>query len=141
MYVIAERRWLISHGLRLAAMGVLESRPIRAAFAEVVNCAIAHGRSNALIEAEKAGLLKDPIETCPRYDAGSLEALTAAMERLKTNDIPGISSLERDQDYPIDVIMTDLTLSRHEGEGAESQPDIYLKPHTSQLQVPVFSYP
>ncbi|GJU20350.1 hypothetical protein Tco_1153692 [Tanacetum coccineum] len=38
------------------------------------------------------------------------------------------SQLERDQDYPIDVIMAGLTLARHASEGAEGQPDYFLKP-------------
>ncbi|GKG63781.1 hypothetical protein Tco_0645174, partial [Tanacetum coccineum] len=33
---IAERRWLISHGLRLAAMSTLESQEVRQSFGDVV---------------------------------------------------------------------------------------------------------
>ncbi|GJT99594.1 hypothetical protein Tco_1109933 [Tanacetum coccineum] len=47
--------------------------------------------------------------------------------------------LERDKDYPIDVIMAGLTLARHASEGAEGQPDYFLKPDVAQLQVPIFS--
>ncbi|GJV04385.1 hypothetical protein Tco_1337954 [Tanacetum coccineum] len=46
------------------------------------------------------------------------------------------SQLERDQDYPIDVIMAGLTLARHASEGAEGQPDYFLKPDVAQLQRP-----
>ena len=44
---IAERRWLISHGLRLAAMGTVESEEVRAKFGDVVTCALARGKSEA----------------------------------------------------------------------------------------------
>ncbi|GKF22269.1 hypothetical protein Tco_0074591, partial [Tanacetum coccineum] len=35
---IAERRWLISHGLRLAAMSALESQEVKQSFGDVVKC-------------------------------------------------------------------------------------------------------
>ncbi|GJU62969.1 ribonuclease H-like domain-containing protein [Tanacetum coccineum] len=45
------------------------------------------------------------------------------------------SALEtRDQVYPRDVIMAGLTLARHAAEGAEAQPDYFLKPDVAQLQ-------
>ncbi|GKG42286.1 hypothetical protein Tco_0476584, partial [Tanacetum coccineum] len=56
-------------------------------------------------------------------------------------ELPHIAQLERDQDYPIGVIMTGLTLARHVTEGAEAQPDYFLKPDVSQLQVPIFASP
>ena len=37
--------------------------------------------------------------------------------------------------------MEGLTLSRHRGEDAESQPDYFLKPDVAQLQVPIFARP
>ncbi|GJU72486.1 hypothetical protein Tco_1263891 [Tanacetum coccineum] len=52
-----------------------------------------------------------------------------------------IAQLERDQDYPIGVIMAGLTLARHAIEGAEAQPDYFLKPDVAQLQVPIFACP
>ncbi|GJY00097.1 hypothetical protein Tco_0357115 [Tanacetum coccineum] len=50
------------------------------------------------------------------------------------HELPHITQLERDQDYPIDVIMAGLTLARHATEGAEAQPDYFLKPDVAQLQ-------
>ncbi|GKF19002.1 hypothetical protein Tco_0067640, partial [Tanacetum coccineum] len=37
---IAERRWLISHGLRLASMSTLESQEAKQSFGDVVKCAL-----------------------------------------------------------------------------------------------------
>ncbi|GKD25849.1 hypothetical protein Tco_1232063, partial [Tanacetum coccineum] len=59
----------------------------------------------------------------------------------KLQSLPHIAQLERDQDYPIDVIMAGLTLARHATEGAEAQPDYFLKPDVAQLQVPIFACP
>ncbi|GJV33810.1 hypothetical protein Tco_1394210 [Tanacetum coccineum] len=47
---IAERRWLISHGLRLAAMSTLESQEVRQSFGDVVKCALARGKAEAVEE-------------------------------------------------------------------------------------------
>ncbi|GJS52631.1 hypothetical protein Tco_0625993 [Tanacetum coccineum] len=63
----------------------------------------------------------------------------AAMEAMKLLELPHIAQLERDQDYPIDVIMAGLTLARHASEGADGQPNYFLKPDVAQLQVPIFS--
>ena len=60
---------------------------------------------------------------------------------MKLFELPHIAQLERDQDYPIGVIMEGLTLARHTAEGAEAQHDFFLKPDVSQLQVPVFARP
>ncbi|GJR82806.1 hypothetical protein Tco_0153591 [Tanacetum coccineum] len=109
---IAERRWLISHGLRLAAMSTLESQEVRQSFGDVVKCALARGKAEAVEELHERRLLTVPA-----------------------------AQLERDQDYPIGVIMTGLTLARHATEGAEAQPDYFLKPDVSQLQVPIFASP
>ncbi|GJQ98609.1 hypothetical protein Tco_0009748 [Tanacetum coccineum] len=63
------------------------------------------------------------------------------VEAMKLLELPHIAQLERDQDYPIDVIMAGLTLARHATEGAEGQPDYFLKLDVAQLQVPIFSRP
>ncbi|GKA84429.1 hypothetical protein Tco_0806024 [Tanacetum coccineum] len=104
---IAERRWLISHGLRLAAMSTLESQEVKQSFGDVVKCALARGKAEAVEELHEKKLL----------------------------------TLERHQDYPIGVIMAGLTLARHATEGAEAQPDYFLKPDVAQLQVPIFASP
>ncbi|GJS27907.1 hypothetical protein Tco_0488527 [Tanacetum coccineum] len=124
---IAERRWLISHGMRLAAMSTLESQEVKQSFGDVVKCALARGKAEAVDK--------------PGYNQNAYEELVAAMEAMKLLELPHIAQLERDQDYPIDVIMAGLTLARHATEGAEAQPDYFLKPDVAQLQVPIFASP
>ncbi|GKE54877.1 hypothetical protein Tco_1490033 [Tanacetum coccineum] len=138
---IAERRWLISHGLRLAAMSTLESQEVRQSFRDVVKCALARGKAEAVEELLERRLLTVPAAQVPRYNQKAYEELVAAMEAMKLLELPHIAQLERDQDYPIGVIMTGLTLTRHATEGAEAQPDYFLKPDVSQLQVPIFASP
>ncbi|GJV53407.1 hypothetical protein Tco_1449148 [Tanacetum coccineum] len=120
---IAEARLVISHcgGFgALLPMILLESQEGQAVFGDVVKCALA---------------------SVPGYNDKAYEELVAAMEAMKLLELPHIAQLERDQDYPIDVIMAGLTLARHASEGAEGQPDYFLKPDVAQLQVPIFSRP
>ncbi|GJX97016.1 hypothetical protein Tco_0352814 [Tanacetum coccineum] len=138
---IAERRWLISHGLRLAAMSTLESQEVRQSFGDVVKCALARGKAEAVEELHEKKLLTVPAAQVPGYNQKAYEELVAAMEAMKLLELPHIAQLERDQDYPIGVIMAGLTLARHATEGAEAQPDYFLKPDVSQLQVPIFASP
>ncbi|GJS12600.1 hypothetical protein Tco_0407072 [Tanacetum coccineum] len=138
---IAERRWLISHGLRLAAMSTLESQEVKQSFGDVVKCALARGKAEAVEELHEKRLLTVPAAQVPGYNDQAYEELVAAMEAMKLLELPHIAQLERDQDYPIDVIMAGLTLARHASEGAEGQPDYFLKPDVAQLQVPIFSRP
>ncbi|GJS49485.1 hypothetical protein Tco_0599606 [Tanacetum coccineum] len=138
---IAERRWLISHGLRLAAMGALESQEVKQSFGDVVKCALARGKAEAVEELHEKKLLTVPAAQVPGYNDNAYEELVAAMEAMKLLELPQIAQLERDQDYPIDVIMAGLTLARHATEGAEAQPDYFLKPDVAQLQVPIFACP
>ncbi|GJS47934.1 hypothetical protein Tco_0598055 [Tanacetum coccineum] len=110
---IAERRWLISHGLRLAAMGALESQEVKQSFGDVVKCALARGKAEAVEELHEKKLLTVPAAQVPGYNDNAYEELVAAMEAMKL----------------------------HATEGAEAQPDYFLKPDVAQLQVPIFACP
>ncbi|GKC11287.1 hypothetical protein Tco_1008069 [Tanacetum coccineum] len=138
---IAKRRWLISHGLRLAAMSTLESQEVKQSFGDVVKCALARGKAEAVEELHEKKLLTVPAAQVPGYNHNAYEELVAAMEAMKLLELPHIAQLEHDQDYPIGVIMAGLTLARHATEGAEAQPDYFLKPDVAQLQVPIFACP
>ena len=140
-HVFCLYRWLISHGLRLAAMSTLESPEVVSAFGKVVECAIARGKAQAVEELAEGQLLTVPITEVPEYNADAYEDLVKAMEGMRLFELPQIARLERDQDCPISVIMAGLTLGRHIVEDADAEPDFYLKPDESQLQVPVFAQP
>ena len=64
----------------------------------------------------------------PGYNPNAYGDLVAAIGELKNLEFPHISQMERDQDYPIVVIMQGLTLGRHMAKDAESQSDYFLKP-------------
>ena len=127
--------------MRLASLKTLESPHVTGPFGEVVNRAIAHGKTLAVDELCEAKVLKTPPSQVPGYNAQTIDHLGAAMQALKVLELPHIDELEREQDYPITKIMEGLTLSRHLGEGAEEHVDFYLKPSELQLHLPVFATP
>ena len=122
-------------------MGTLESQEVVEAFGNVVQCALARGKAEAMEELHEGKMLTVPLAEVPSYNGDAYAELVAAMEKMKLFEFPRIAQLERDQDYPISVIMEGLTLARHAAEDAEAQPDYFLKPDESQLQVPVFARP
>lgn len=111
------------------------------AFGRVVECAVARGKAQAVEELAEAQLLKVSPSEVPEYKADAYDELVQAMEKMRLFELPHIAQLERDQDYPIRVIMQGLTLGRHIAENAEAEADFFLKPDESQLQVPVFARP
>ena len=92
-------------------------------------------------ELHEAKMLTVALAEVPGYKADAYDELVKAMVGMKLFELPHIARLERDQDYPIKLIMEGLTLGRHILEDAEAQPDFFLKPDESQLQVPVFAQP
>ncbi|GJW88094.1 hypothetical protein Tco_0163434 [Tanacetum coccineum] len=89
------------------AMALWNIKEVKQVLWDVVMCALARGKwkgGRKLLEkiVADSGLPPRAASDCPQ--------------------------LVRDQDYPIDVIMAGLTLARHATEGAEAQPDYFLKP-------------
>ncbi|GKD91892.1 hypothetical protein Tco_1371729 [Tanacetum coccineum] len=85
---IAECRWLISHGLRLAAMSTLESQEVKQSFEDVVKCALARGKAEAMEELHEKRLLTVPAAQVPGYNDNAYEELVAAMEAMKLLELP-----------------------------------------------------
>ncbi|GJS50058.1 ribonuclease H-like domain-containing protein [Tanacetum coccineum] len=75
--------WLISHGLRLAAMSALESQEVKQSFGDVVKCALARGKAEAVEELHEKKLLTVPAAQVPGYNDKAYEELVAAMEAMK----------------------------------------------------------
>jgi hypothetical protein len=122
-------------------MGTLESQEVMEAFGNVVQYALVRGKAKAMEELHNDKLLTVPLAEVPGYHGDGYAELVAAMEKMKIFEFPRIAQLERDQDYPISIIMEGLTLARYIAEDAEAQPDFFLKPDESQLQVPIFARP
>ncbi|GJR46804.1 reverse transcriptase domain-containing protein [Tanacetum coccineum] len=94
--VIAGRRWVIGHGLRLAVMKCAKSAELRQAFADVVSAGIAKGISEGLKHRVEHGKASLELEVCKFtvnfneksfYDRHALlfvmEALTVCTTRLR----------------------------------------------------------
>ena len=62
---------MISHGLRLAALGTLKSPEVVEAFGKVVQCAMERGKAQALEELHEAKALTVALTEVPGYNAGA----------------------------------------------------------------------
>ncbi|GKD39209.1 hypothetical protein Tco_1259416, partial [Tanacetum coccineum] len=135
--VIAGRRWVIRHGLRLAVMKCVESTELRQAFTNVVSAGIAKGMSEGLkygVEHGKAGL---ELTTVEAYDPEANNKDVAALHNLKDLNYLLIDELEQLKDAPLDVIMAYLHLNSDTSEDAP-QFICDLRPSSSQLKIPVY---
>ncbi|GKE85974.1 hypothetical protein Tco_1559716 [Tanacetum coccineum] len=135
--VIAGRRWLIGHGMRLAVLKCAESPEIRQAFADVVSAGLAKGMSEGLqygIEHGKAGRDLGDVEA---YDPEANDKFVKALQDLKDLKYPIVDQLERLKDSPIDLIMASLHLESDTGEDAP-QWIRDLRPSSSQLKIPIY---
>ncbi|GJX05254.1 hypothetical protein Tco_0191170 [Tanacetum coccineum] len=113
---IADCRWVIRHGLRLAVMKCAESTELRQAFANVVSVGIAKGMSEGLeygVEHGKAGLELTAVEA---YDPEADNKYVVALHNLKDLSYHLIDELEQLKDAPLDVIMAFLYLESDTGE-------------------------
>ncbi|GKB86512.1 hypothetical protein Tco_0958784 [Tanacetum coccineum] len=104
LIVIAGRRWVIEHGLRLAVMKCAESMELRQVFANVVSAGIAKGMSEGLkhrIEDKKANLDLAAIEAYdPEADTKYVMALHALKDLNSSKlNIPVYPEV-RDPKYP-----------------------------------------
>ena len=66
---------MISHGLRLAAMGTLESQEVLDSFGKVVHCAVARGKSQAMEDLHEVKLLNKDLAEIPGYNAAAYDEL------------------------------------------------------------------
>ncbi|GJQ99625.1 hypothetical protein Tco_0522610 [Tanacetum coccineum] len=135
--VIAGRRWVIGHGLRLAVMKCAESSKIRQTFANVVSAGLAKGMSEGLkydIEHRKAGRDLADVEA---YDPEANNKLVKALQDLKDLKYLMVDQLEKLKDAPMDLIMASLHLESNTGEDAP-QWICDLRSSSSQLKIPIY---
>nr|GEU63361.1 hypothetical protein [Tanacetum cinerariifolium] len=80
--VIAGRRWVIGHGLRLAMMKCAESLEMRQAFADVVSTGVAKGMSEGLKHGVEHGQARLTVESIEAYDPEAEAKFVAALQSL-----------------------------------------------------------
>nr|GEZ49999.1 hypothetical protein [Tanacetum cinerariifolium] len=134
---IAGRRWVIGHGLRLAAMKCGESLDIRQAFTDVMSAGITKGMSEGLRHGVEPGQAQRNVESIEAYDPEAEAKFVAALQALKDLKYHLLDQLEGLKDAPFDVIMAALYLESDTGEDAP-QCIRDLRPSSSQLTIPVY---
>nr|GEZ13779.1 hypothetical protein [Tanacetum cinerariifolium] len=97
--VIAGRRCVIRHGLRLAVMKCGELTELRQAFADVVSARIAKGMSEGL----KHGVEHGKVNAIEVYDPEAEVKYIAALHALKDLKYPIVDQLESLKDAPMDA--------------------------------------
>nr|GEV70020.1 RNA-directed DNA polymerase, eukaryota [Tanacetum cinerariifolium] len=127
---IAERRWLIGSGLRLAVNNVLESPSVREAFAGAVRAAGAKGKSQGFIDGFNHCAANGELTALLGYDPEAIEKFSAAMGKLKNLDLSFISDVKGLKDHPITSVMSSLALPHSPGEGSSFESNL-----ESQLSV------
>nr|GEV21455.1 ribonuclease H-like domain-containing protein [Tanacetum cinerariifolium] len=100
--VIAGRRWVIGHGLRLAVIKCVESIELRQAFANVVSTGIAKGMSERLEYGVKHGGAKLDLAAIEGYEPEADDKYIAALHALKDLKYPLVDQLESLKDAPIE---------------------------------------
>ncbi|GKB19019.1 hypothetical protein Tco_0852942 [Tanacetum coccineum] len=135
--VIAGRRWIIAHGLRLTVLKCVESLELRQAFADVVSAGIAKGFCDGIQYVLDRGKVELDLQSIEAYDPESEGKLVATMQALKDLKYPLVDELEKLKDTPLDVIMAPLYLESDTGDDAP-QWLCSLCPSTSQLKIPLY---
>ncbi|GJT10359.1 hypothetical protein Tco_0857401 [Tanacetum coccineum] len=134
---IADRRWVIRPGLRLAIMKCAESTKLRQAFADVVSARIMKGTSEGLKYGVDHGEAKLDLAAIEAYDPEAEAKYVATLTALRDLKYPLVDQLEKLRDAPIDLLMASLNL---ESDSREDTPEWIreLRPSTSQLKIPIY---
>nr|GEZ09090.1 hypothetical protein [Tanacetum cinerariifolium] len=110
LMAIADCRWIIGHGLRLAVMKCAESTELRKVFANVVYAGIVKGMSEGLKHEVEHGKAKVDLAAIEAYDPEADTKYVAALHALKDLKYPLVDQLEKLKDAPIVMIMASLFL-------------------------------
>nr|GEY67448.1 transposase (putative), gypsy type [Tanacetum cinerariifolium] len=134
---VADRRWVIGRGLRLAIMKCGESLELRQAFVDVMSAGIAKGMSEGLRHEVEHGQAQLSLESIEAYDLEVEAKYVAALQALKDLKYPLVYQLEGLKDAPMEVIMASLYLESDTGDDAPQHVrDLCLS--SSQLTIPVY---
>ncbi|GKC27624.1 hypothetical protein Tco_1034918 [Tanacetum coccineum] len=119
---IADRWWVIGHGIRLVVIKCAESTELRQVFANVVFAGIAKGMSEGLKHGVEHGKAKLDLAAIEAYDPEADAKYVAALHVLKDLKYPLVDQLEKLKDAPIDLIMASLHLESDAGEDTPQDP-------------------
>nr|GEY49042.1 hypothetical protein [Tanacetum cinerariifolium] len=112
---MAEQRWVLSHGVRLAVMKYAQSAEFRSALGKVISVAINKGIQEVLevgIEHEKSGWSLTQVEA---YDLEVKNEFVAVMTDFENVSLALLDELESLKDSPLASIMSALVLKDDQG--------------------------
>nr|GEU75764.1 hypothetical protein [Tanacetum cinerariifolium] len=134
---ISGRRWLLTHGLRLAVVKCLNSQEHLSALGTAISRAIEVGMHDGLsvdIDHGKAGRnLADVVA----YNPATETDYNSALQRLREVNFSLLADLKSHKDASVEDIMNILRL---EGPLADDPGMSNLQPHVDQLMLPVHRF-
>ncbi|GJS19663.1 hypothetical protein Tco_0448295 [Tanacetum coccineum] len=131
---IAERRWILSRGLKLVIMKCLESPEYLTALGGVIGRAIDNGIQDGLAAGIDHGKAERGLVDVSAYNPSAEADYVAAINALRAVDFPLLAQLESRKDASMADIMD---LLRLEGPAAETPEASQLQPSPEQLMVPI----
>ncbi|GJT57183.1 hypothetical protein Tco_0992237 [Tanacetum coccineum] len=136
---IAGRRWILSHGVRLAVMKCAQSTEFRSALGKVISLEINKGIEEGLearIEHGKSGQTLDRVEA---YNPEFKDEFVSAITDFENVSFALLDELESLKDSPLASITSALVLQDAQGN-VDSTPKLQrFQPSLDQVTVPIYS--
>ncbi|GJW59803.1 hypothetical protein Tco_0109138 [Tanacetum coccineum] len=135
---IAGRRWILSHGVRLAVMKRAQSEECRSMLGKVISLAISKGIQEGLeagIEHGKSGRTLAQVEA---YNRGVKDDFVSVVTDFENVSFALLDELESLKDSPLASIMSALALKDAQGN-VDSTPELQcFQPSLDQVTVPIY---
>ncbi|GJW98225.1 hypothetical protein Tco_0180033 [Tanacetum coccineum] len=137
--VIAGRRWILSHSVRLAVMKCAQSVECQSALGKVITLAINKGIQEGLevgIEHGKSGQTLAQVEA---YDPGVKDDFVSVVTDFENVSFGLLDELESLKDSPLASIMSALVLKDTQGNVVSTLELQWFQPSLDQVTVPIYS--
>ncbi|GJZ68836.1 hypothetical protein Tco_0632386 [Tanacetum coccineum] len=138
LIVVARRRWVIGHGLRLAFMKCCKSAEYQTALAKVISLAIGQGIQQGLVARVEHGKAGRKLSVVAAYDPGVKARYEEAVGELENISLPFLDHLESYKDVPLDRVMASLCLESFPNIEDETPEFCRLQHVLEQVTVPIY---
>ncbi|GJY14677.1 hypothetical protein Tco_0385099 [Tanacetum coccineum] len=128
------RRWLLTHGLKLAVVKCLNSQEYLSALGAAISRVIEKGIQDGLSAGINHGKAGRSLEDVAAYNPSAEADYTSALQRLRKVEFPLLSELKSHKDASTADVMD---LLRLEGPLADAPGMSDLQPNIEQLKLPI----
>ncbi|GJY43374.1 hypothetical protein Tco_0431587 [Tanacetum coccineum] len=131
---ITDRRWLLTHGLKLFLTKCLNSSEYLSALGAAISRAIEKGMQDGLAAGIEHGAHGRSLEDLVAYNPSAEEDYNAALQELRSLDFSLLAELKSHKDASVETIMN---LLRLESPLVDAPGMSDLQPDVDQLMVPI----